>query len=41
MTTTTGEMLKEAGCALALSNTPLQWQEDFEAMAGSLLRANG
>jgi hypothetical protein len=27
-------MLKEAGCALALSNTPLHWQEDFEAMAG-------
>jgi hypothetical protein len=34
-------MLKEAGCALALSNTPLQWQEDFEAMAGALLKAAG
>ena len=41
MTTTTGEMLKEAGCALALSNTPLQWQQDFEAMAGALLKAAG
>lgn len=41
MTTTTGDLLKEAGCALALSNTPLQWQQDFEAMAGALLRAAG
>jgi len=41
MTTTTGEMLKETGCALALSNTPLQWQQDFEAMAGALLKAAG
>jgi hypothetical protein len=41
MTTTTGEMLKEAGCALALSNTPPQWQEYFEMMAAALIEANG
>lgn len=41
MTTTTGDLLKEAGCALALSNTPLQWQQDFEALAGALLRRDG
>ena len=38
---TTGNLLKEAGCARALSNTPLQWRQDFEATAATLLDHNG